>query len=392
MIKRIFWCLLVCLFISQPVMAFTNSELKSIYGDYVYYSSQDTDTECASSSPGNPRFPSGVDEAALSNKIDGYISQTRPDSPMAGTGAAIVSYGKQYNVNPVLTVALAQKETIFGTVGHGTAPEYNIFDIRNGPGGSFGSYPSVDAAIKAVNELLAGPLYLGSPANLTTITEIMYKYAPPADRNDTAGYIKFIAEIYQKISTGLDIGGGEAQPSGCVSSHGSGVVNAEGYAFPVAPQTQSGNSKVPGLSALPCLSSSCHHDGTAAFDIGRQPGGDVIAGTPVYAISEGTTDDVHIYKGIEGCYSLQLHSSKDNTWYWYGHLQNPTVKTGDTVKSGQQLAEIGVRKCTGNGSTPHLHIDRGCIINGVPQKGGRIECRDPDFVPFMNRLFNSLPA
>jgi hypothetical protein len=100
---------------------------------------------------------------------------------------------------------------------------------------------------------------------------------------------------------------------------------------------------------------------------------------------------INIYNGISGCYSLQLHSSKDNFWYWYGHIQNVRVNNGEAVRAGQQLAEIGKRACTGNGSDPHLHIDRGCVRGGVPQRGGRVSCRDPGIIAIINSLFEALP-
>jgi hypothetical protein len=182
---------------------------------------------------------------------------------------------------------------------------------------------------------------------------------------------------------------------GC-STGASGTVDATGYAFPIAPQTKSGNKTVANLSQVPCNNpGSCHHneDGPLAgyaFDLGRQPGGESSVGAAVYAISDGTISSAHIYNRVPGCYSLQLQSSKDNFYYWYGHMQNMTVKDGDVVKSGQQIAEIGQSKCA-LGSTPHLHIDRGCIQGGVPQQGGNGTCRDPGIVPLINSLYAGLP-
>lgn len=185
-----------------------------------------------------------------------------------------------------------------------------------------------------------------------------------------------------------------ATPHSCNSqgSSGNGLVSANGYSFPVAPQTKSGNSNVPGLSPLPCPAiSSCHHDNTAAFDIGRQPGGDDVTGTPVYAFANGTIRNVHTsYQGIPGCPTYQLLAD-DGFWYWYGHTQNLIINEGETVRAGQQISVVGERKCTGNYSTPHLHIDRGCVQNGVPQPGGYVSCRDPGMFDLMNAVFNALP-
>lgn len=165
------------------------------------------------------------------------------------------------------------------------------------------------------------------------------------------------------------------------------------YVFPVAPQRKSQNL-APGMSPIPCDISSCHR-GTAAFDISRLPGYEAAAGTPVYAITDGQVDIVNVYRynnvTYYGCYAIHFYSFKDRFWYWYGHLQNPKVKAGQRVVAGEQLAEIGVSRCTGNGSAAHLHIDRGCVKDGVPQKGGREDCRDPGFIPIMNDIWEALP-
>ena len=181
--------------------------------------------------------------------------------------------------------------------------------------------------------------------------------------------------------------------TGCNGSAGGvGLVNTDGYSFPVAPQKKSEN-KAPSMSSLPCNNAGgCHHDGSPAFDLSRKPGGDAAVGTPVYAISAGVIKSVRdSYKGESGCNSFQLISSKDNFYYWHGHVQNVTVPDGQTVTAGQQIAVIGERRCTGNGSDPHLHIDRGCLRDGKPQPGGGDSCRDPGIVALINSLFTGLP-
>lgn len=357
--------------------ALSSDQRRIIQSNVLYFDIAKND--CASSS--SPIYPAGASQQDLTERIETYITNTRPDSPLIPFAGDFVKYGEQYGVNPTFVVALAQKETSLGTAGYAKPPQYNVFNIRgNGPGG-FGNYDGYKDAIRAVNELLAGDLYLGPPSNFTTIEEIMNRYAPPSE-NDTEAYIEFVNETMQKIS------GDSGSPGPNCNSFG--LVNTEGYSFPVAPQKRSENGGVSAMSALPCNAATCHHDGTPAFDISRQPGGDAVVGTDIYAISEGEVDNVHIYRGIQGCYSLQLRSSKDDFWYYYTHIQNPQVKDGDKVMAGQKLAEIGPRECTGNGSDPHLHIDRGCVVDGVPQKGGRDACRDAGIIPLINSLFKDL--
>lgn len=182
---------------------------------------------------------------------------------------------------------------------------------------------------------------------------------------------------------------GRLDGSACPS--GGGIVNTDGYSFPVGPQRKSQNGGVPGMSALPC-SGTCHHDNTPAFDISRKPGGNSVTGTPIYAISDGKAVWVRSsYNGQAGCQSIQL-VSKDGYWYWYGHIQQVSVNENEPVTAGQQIAVIGERRCTDDGkgtlTDPHLHIDRG---SPKGNEGGGKCCRDPGIVPIINSLFESLP-
>jgi murein DD-endopeptidase MepM/ murein hydrolase activator NlpD len=161
------------------------------------------------------------------------------------------------------------------------------------------------------------------------------------------------------------------------SPGGSGLVSADGYAFPLEPQTKA----VGGIN-------NSHHDGTPAFDL--------FSSTPdpeVYAISDGTVDTVNTnFNDVRGCTSIQFRSV-DGFWYWHGHLKNPVVQRGDVVRAGDKLAEVADAsfgsRCVGG--APHLHIDRGCVRNGVPQRGGTDACRDPDFIPFLRSIWEGLP-
>jgi hypothetical protein len=53
-----------------------------------------------------------LQDKALADRIDAYLA--RRGSPMAGTGAAFVAAGNATGVNPVLSVAIAGKESSFG--------------------------------------------------------------------------------------------------------------------------------------------------------------------------------------------------------------------------------------------------------------------------------------
>lgn len=177
--------------------------------------------------------------------------------------------------------------------------------------------------------------------------------------------------------------GGSADGSvsqGYCNTPGSGIVNSDGYSFPIA----GSQDEIYSGYSWPCPG-ICHHDRTPAFDLSHTDD-DSSVGIGVFAIHDGTIANLKTYKGIAGCYSFQLVG--DDGWhYWYGHVGAVFVENGERVTAGQQITTIGLRKCTGNGSYPHLHIDR-----GFPQgrNGGSDCCRDPDITPLMNTLYDQL--
>jgi hypothetical protein len=175
-----------------------------------------------------------------------------------------------------------------------------------------------------------------------------------------------------------------------------GNVSTDGYAFPLADQKQHS------YSTLPCEKQTCHHDGTAAFDlIWGTP--EEMGGRAVYAITDGEIEGQATYH-VNGCFEIQFKSDKTyqdkpgkNYYYWYGHLQNPVYSNseaeGKRFKAGDKIAEVADLSKTSAcwSGTTHLHIDRGCIQNGIPQQGGSVGCRDPEFVPLMNKIWEGLP-
>lgn len=159
-----------------------------------------------------------------------------------------------------------------------------------------------------------------------------------------------------------------------------GLVNTEGYHYPVGPLNKSGG-------AMPA---DTHAEPKYAFDFMRQ------GGAAVYAVFDGKIGYVNtVYGGVAGCTSINLYA--DDGWkYWYGHLQKPLVKAGDEVVSGQKIAEVasfGGSACFGGGM--HLHLDRG-FPKGENGGGGDLSPttnarRDPTFIPFLVKLYNELP-
>jgi murein DD-endopeptidase MepM/ murein hydrolase activator NlpD len=99
-------------------------------------------------------------------------------------------------------------------------------------------------------------------------------------------------------------------------------------------------------------------------------------GTPVVAPRGGLVKFVGFQKGGAGNYVV-LHGEGENLDFVFMHLRDGSVrvKTGDTVATGEQIAEVG---STGESSGPHLHFE---IWKGAWADGG--QAIDP--LPFLRR-------
>lgn len=173
---------------------------------------------------------------------------------------------------------------------------------------------------------------------------------------------------------------------------GRGLVNTEGYSFPLQ-GTKSELAMAGG--SLPCNSGSgCHHDGTPAFDLIVTGDYNATIGRSVFAIHKGVVRKVASgYNDISYCYSIQFEQTDsqnpaDDGWvYWYGHIKSPSVSEGQTVEAGTAIAVVGETECALN-TIPHLHIDR-----GSPQghDGGSDANRDAGIISLINSLYEDLP-
>ena len=198
--------------LARAIPANFSADRHSVLFDTQFYDKHDVDffKNCLSGAAGSgpllgPHFPKISDTGKLVDRIRAYIEDTVPSSPLKDIASDFVSLGQQYDVNPAMAVAFAQKETSLGTNGaYAGPPHNNIFSIRNGAAGSFGDYASPTSALKGYYELISSELYLGPPSNFTTVDEILYRYAPPSDNNDTPSYIAFVKSVMEKILGGLD--------------------------------------------------------------------------------------------------------------------------------------------------------------------------------------------
>jgi hypothetical protein len=202
---------------------------------------------------------------------------------------------------------------------------------------------------------------------------------------------------------------GGATPSnespGEASACGGTGIAVDGYSFPVAPQTQRN------YTTLPCKEptaqtvnykgkriSTCHHDGTPAFDLMYNN----VGGKAVYAITKGKVVRINnsyvMNSAARGkpCGSLQFKADNgtDQSYYWYGHvLVDPQLRVGREYKEGTVFGKVATSgygpKCWGGGE--HLHIDRGCIEGKTPKQGGSDDCRDPAFLQDLQKIWEGLP-
>ena len=237
-----------------------------------------------------------------------------------------------------------------------------------------------DGAFGAANYLAASGAKLPKPNYQKAI--FAYNHAQWYVDNVMKAFKKFGGDGSASSSSDSDSdteNAGEGT-AGCDGSSGS-AFSIDGYSWPVDISKSELNSGYP----WPCKG-KCHHDGTYAFDLSTKGavGGDdkTAVGKAMFAITDGEIVDSHTYMGISGCFIQQLKSSKDGYVYSYIHSKK-AVKKGTKVKSGDKIAEIGERKCTGNGSYPHLHIDRG---SPKGHYGGSPSARDAGITEILNKL------
>lgn len=370
---------------------------------------------------GNPRhiltYPRITDEAAAARAIDDYIRASWPTSPFVGLGKYFISGAKRSNVNPFLAVGHLQQENGFATAPRGwhamNPPTYNAFGATTSQQpyviyhGSANDYKvliwpswegSLDSTIENTREDFFAAIrrkYLnhGSVYESHDFATYIHHYAPSSDpANDEQRYIRNIFATIDAVTAGLTFGPSNGAATALCTANLSGganggAVSIDGYSFPLAPQTQAVGGITIGQTT------TTHHDRTPAFDLFSTDS------ATVYALYGGTPVTINTNLGGQaGCSSIQFKAD-DGYYYWYGHMKDVVVTENVHVAAGTVLGKIAdarnyTSRCWGGG--PHLHIDRGCSLPGpdgvmVPQRGGSDDCRDPAFIPFLSKLYESLP-
>jgi hypothetical protein len=248
-------CLLVIMAIIFPsvVSAMSQSDLKSIITNKVFY-----DPSCAEASTSNtkPGSGSGLTAAApalkdpnkLIEAINKYIDEQFPSSPFKGKGKDFVDGAMAAGINPLLIVALTKKESQMGTskdpqvTGAFNAFGRTATDSQPhivGPTGikwyKWSSWedslnnnaPGGDPASNDYPSYLQEVYFRSGEFDISSAgLEFMNKYAPPHE-NDTAGYIKGIQDLFadfvqNRAKDAFGEGGGQA--SGKVFAFGDSVL------------------------------------------------------------------------------------------------------------------------------------------------------------------------
>ena len=142
--------------------------------------------------------PSVVGGPSLSaQRIDSILSSA--GSPAAGSGQTFYSDSQQYDINDSVALAFFHHESSYGTAGAATQT-HNVGNIVCTSGysciGRFRSYSSWSAGIDDWYRLISGPAYAGG--GLTTLDQIIPKYAPASDGNSESAYI---AAVQSDVST-----------------------------------------------------------------------------------------------------------------------------------------------------------------------------------------------
>jgi len=117
-------------------------------------------------------------------------------SPAAGTGQAFYDLGVKYGINPAVALAFFIHESSAGTKGVARVTK-SIGNIRTTPGyRDYQGYRAYDTWEQGIEDYykLIRDLYIDG-WGLHTVGQILVRYAPPADNNDTDSYVRNVQQL-----------------------------------------------------------------------------------------------------------------------------------------------------------------------------------------------------
>lgn len=115
------------------------------------------------------------------------------NSPASGLGSTFYQESVSSGIDDAFALAFFMHESSFGTQGMATQT-LNMGNLRYADGctvkDGFAWFSSWSDSVHAWYVLISGPLYVGS--GLTTVGQIVHKYAPSADSNDENAYTQAV--------------------------------------------------------------------------------------------------------------------------------------------------------------------------------------------------------
>lgn len=284
---------------------------------------------------------------ALAAKIDRYLA--KKESPLAGQGAAFVRSGRRWRVDPLLLVAIAGHESVFGR------NAYRPFNAWGWGGYTFSSWAEgIEAVAKGLRTN-----YLDK--GLTTISEIGGKYAPIGAGNDPTNLNQHwpggVGRFYSELGgSGLDSGPGA--PSGPL---GESVPVVQ----PLPGSIPSGSSfwQADGKEGAGTGTPGKYHHG--ALDWFAPPGTPLVApvgGTIVEVktpeqVAASSSNPSQVFGGV-----VKIQMASGMVWVFRHITPLKGLRVGKQVNAGQTIASI-FRWAT-NPSGSHAHIEIWKTLSG----------------------------
>ncbi|ENM1174063.1 peptidoglycan DD-metalloendopeptidase family protein [Listeria monocytogenes] len=268
--------------------------------------------------------------------ITGDINKEKWDAAFAQAGVlsdkgdTFLEIATKQGIDPVLFAAISFNETAWGTS--------NAVISRNNPGGLMDSnglmtFSTLDEGLEAMGLTLHNRIVVDG---LDTIEKLGAVYCPIGAANDPTGmnarWIPTVHSIVNKLG-GLT--------SNCSQSGGTGK-----YIIPVDnPVISSGFSN----RVNPVTGVAESHKG---LDFAQTTGSNIKAaddGTVVFAGFGASGSGFGGYGNV-----VLIEHSLNKEWTLYAHQSKLLVKTGQKVKQGDVIGQVG---STGQSTGPHLHFE-----------------------------------
>ena len=126
------------------------------------------------------------------------------NSPAAGKGQALYDLGVQYGIDPAFALAFFMHESTFGTAGEARS-SLSLGNLRCIPNfecrDNYAWFPTWEAGFKAWYSLIRN-LYVAD-WGLTTVDQIIPRYAPPSDNNNDSAYIASLKHAIDTWHAGI---------------------------------------------------------------------------------------------------------------------------------------------------------------------------------------------